>query len=80
MNSQTRLPAKRDSGYCQKTSEIGCPFYGFYMRPSMNVMVDQSGNQCALITSSHSPCSMERRGMVVSGKIAMQTFLKLRLK
>ena len=36
-----------------------CPFYGFYMQSAMGVMLDQSGNQCALITDSYSPCRME---------------------
>ena len=34
----------------------GCPFYGF--AAFQGVMLDQVGNQCALITSSYSPCKM----------------------
>lgn len=34
-----------------------CPFYGFHATP--NFLVDQKGNQCALITDSYSPCQME---------------------
>jgi len=36
-----------------------CPFYGFHMVRGM--LMDQSGNQCALITDSYSPCQMEIR-------------------
>jgi len=36
-----------------------CPFYGFHM--AMGMLMDQSGNQCALITDSYSPCQMEIR-------------------
>ena len=34
-----------------------CPFYGFYMGP--NVLLDQEGNQCALISTSYAPCYMD---------------------
>ncbi|MBU4069788.1 MAG: hypothetical protein KJ646_02290 [Nanoarchaeota archaeon] len=34
-----------------------CPFYGFHM--AMEMLMDQSGNQCALITKSYSPCKMK---------------------
>ena len=34
-----------------------CPFYGF--NGMFDVMIDSKGNQCALITDSHSPCQME---------------------
>jgi hypothetical protein len=34
-----------------------CPFYGF--NGSFGMMVDQEGNQCALLTNSYSPCRME---------------------
>ncbi len=37
-----------------------CPFYGFHMAfEGFNAMIDQSGNQCALIKDSYSPCQME---------------------
>jgi len=34
-----------------------CPFYGFHM--AMGMLMDSSGNQCALITDSYSPCQMK---------------------
>jgi hypothetical protein len=34
-----------------------CHFYGFF--GGMGVMIDQEGNQCALITDSYSPCIMQ---------------------
>ena len=34
-----------------------CPFYGF--NAMMGILIDQNGNQCALITDSYSPCRME---------------------
>lgn len=34
-----------------------CPFYGFHM--TYGLLIDQSGNQCALIEDSYSPCQME---------------------
>jgi hypothetical protein len=34
-----------------------CPFYGFF--GGMGVMMDQEGNQCALIQDSYSPCPMQ---------------------
>lgn len=36
-----------------------CPFYGFYGDNIIEIMVEQGGNKCALITPSHSPCRME---------------------
>jgi len=39
-----------------------CPFYGFHM--AMGMLMDQPGNQCALITDSYGPCQMEVRSEV----------------
>lgn len=36
-----------------------CPFYGFHAWQSM--FMDQTGNQCALLIDSYSPCQMEVR-------------------
>jgi hypothetical protein len=36
-----------------------CPFYGFFCGVFSGILMDQDGNQCALITDSHSPCRME---------------------
>lgn len=36
-----------------------CPFYGFYLSPIGGALLDQEGNQCALIKGSYSPCQME---------------------
>ena len=33
-----------------------CPFYGFYTGPG--ALLDQKGNQCALMVDSYSPCQM----------------------
>lgn len=41
-----------------RPSRPRCPFYGMSM-PGGAVMIDQSGNQCALISGSHAPCQME---------------------
>lgn len=37
-----------------------CPFYGF--SGMFGTMIDQHGNQCALITGSYNPCQMEIQG------------------
>jgi hypothetical protein len=38
----------------------GCPFYGFHRSDPARALVAQGGNQCAAITTSYSPCLMER--------------------
>lgn len=37
-----------------------CPFYGF--SGFSGILMDTEGNQCALVTGSHSPCYMEFQG------------------
>ncbi len=37
-----------------------CPFYGFFAANGM--MMDQHGNQCALVIDSYRPCQMEKEG------------------
>lgn len=37
-----------------------CPFYGF--NGMYGRLMDQNGNQCALLRESHSPCQMEVEG------------------
>lgn len=37
-----------------------CPFFGFFLGPG--VLLDQRGNQCALLTDHYSPCTMSIRG------------------
>ena len=37
-----------------------CPFYGF--NGMWGSLLDSQGNQCALITTSYSPCQMEMAG------------------
>jgi hypothetical protein len=39
-------------------AQKACHFYGRHMA-SVGVMVESGGNECALITSSFAPCSME---------------------
>ena len=39
------------------TQRQRCPFYGF--SAARGNLIDTKGNQCALITNSHSPCRME---------------------
>jgi hypothetical protein len=34
-----------------------CPFYGFF--GGLGIMMDQEGNQCALIRDSYSPCPLK---------------------
>lgn len=41
-----------------------CPFYGKHAVPLMRVLIEQGGNQCALVTSSYSPCRVEMAGGV----------------
>lgn len=36
-----------------------CPFYGFSGQPQFNALFGTGGNQCALVTTAHSPCRME---------------------
>lgn len=43
-----------------------CPFYGFYTSHNAKALIDSQGNQCALITSSYSPCQMEMRNQTPS--------------
>ncbi len=44
----------------EEVSRTACPFYGF--NGMFGMMLDSKGNQCALVTGSHSPCAMERGG------------------
>ena len=39
-----------------------CPFYGKHAVPLIQVLVEQGGNECALITASYSPCRVEMAG------------------
>ncbi len=39
-----------------------CPYYGFHRSDEARALVAQNGNQCAMITTSYSPCLMERDG------------------
>lgn len=50
-----------------KIPDIGCRFYGrsHAALESFHVLWDQGGNECALITTSYSPCRMERLGLPV---------------
>lgn len=41
-----------------RVNKYQCPFYGFYLS-QMRVLIDQNGNQCALVVDSYSPCKME---------------------
>jgi hypothetical protein len=41
---------------------MGCPFYGYAAKPSLQLLLDTHGNQCALIWENHAPCSMEIAG------------------
>lgn len=50
MSSKSPLPAVSSPRH-------KCPFYGF--SHPLPVLMDQGGNQCALITTSFSPCQME---------------------
>lgn len=49
--------------YETKNQRTKCPFYGFAY--AMGVLMDSKGNQCALITSSYSPCRMEISGQEI---------------
>lgn len=40
-------------------SRVGCPFYGHAFISAFGALHATGGNQCALITSSHSPCWMD---------------------
>jgi len=49
---------------------MNCPFYGHALFPAMTarrqdppfLLFASGGNQCALITTAHSPCKMEVEG------------------
>jgi hypothetical protein len=48
---------------------MNCPFYGRAMYqtgliggPRPILLLDTRGNQCAIVTTSHTPCSMEVNG------------------
>jgi hypothetical protein len=43
----------------EQIERYSCPFYGFYA--GLGMLIDQEGNQCALIADSYSPCPMEMR-------------------
>lgn len=45
-------------------SPARCPFYGRHAAPTMRLLVEQYGNQCALVTSSYAPCAMEMAGQL----------------
>jgi hypothetical protein len=55
---------------------MNCPFYGralYQTRfaatgPQPFVLIDSRGNQCAVVTDSHSPCRMEIHGEVPDWK------------
>ncbi|HTB10968.1 MAG TPA: hypothetical protein VK752_05330 [Bryobacteraceae bacterium] len=38
---------------------MSCPFYGKYAGMTTTAIVEQLGNQCAIIVRSYSPCVME---------------------
>jgi len=45
-----------------KKERYGCPFYGFALGSfGKGFLMDQDGNQCALIARRYSPCQMEIR-------------------
>lgn len=41
-----------------------CPFYGMRQARSRKalLLVDSGGNECAIVTTSYTPCQMETRG------------------
>ncbi len=39
-----------------------CPFYGFHLQHDTDIMIDQNGNQCAIVIISYCPCQMEEKG------------------
>jgi hypothetical protein len=39
-----------------------CPFFGFSSVDVVDMMMDQQGNQCALLIGIHSPCAMSVAG------------------
>jgi hypothetical protein len=52
-------------------SANNCPFYGKYLyRPPPHastpfLLLDQRGNQCALVSEKYAPCYMEINGLAV---------------
>jgi len=47
-----------------------CPFYGRHLFRSFQaepafLLVDQHGNQCALVTTAYAPCALETQGLPV---------------
>lgn len=47
-----------------------CPFYGKHAAPGFP-LVDQGGNQCALIVTAYAPCVMEQLGADVNAATCM---------
>ncbi len=43
----------------KQTPRYPCPFYGFFCGVAGGILMDQEGNQCALIVDSYSPCQMQ---------------------
>lgn len=49
---------------------MNCPFYSFAQigRHDDKILFPSYGNQCALVTTTHSPCSMEVAGLIPDWK------------
>ena len=49
--------------------EVNCPFYGRHLVRLRTdppfLLVPSHGNQCAIITTAHAPCELERAGVAV---------------
>lgn len=47
---------------------MSCPFYGKHASVEVGAIVEQHGNQCAIIVNSYSPCLMEQLGYPVDAR------------
>jgi hypothetical protein len=49
---------------------VSCPFYGYAQigRHDDKILFPSFGNQCALVTTAHAPCSMEVAGRIPDWK------------
>ena len=66
--------------------ECNCPFYGRHLYPANSkiveppfLLLDQRGNQCALIVTAFSPCQMEITAQPVDWR-ACHVVLEVRLR
>jgi len=56
---------------------MNCPFYGRHLAmigAAPFALIDQKGNQCALITTSFSPCQREIAGQTIDWRLCQRVW------